>query len=64
MMKTLAEQEMDQIAGGGDSLAKDLGQFVGGTAGWVRAHPLAYTILGPGVGLIVAAVAGLNEAAR
>jgi len=54
---------MDQITGGGDSLAKDLGQFVGGTVGWVRAHPLAYTILGPGVGLLAAAVSGLNDAA-
>jgi hypothetical protein len=61
-MNTMTEIQLDEVFGGGDSLAKDLGQLVGGIAGWMQGNYLAYLLLGPGVGGVVAFTAGLSEA--
>lgn len=64
-MQTLSEDQLHQVIGGaGDSMAKDLGQFFGGVAGWIRANPGLYFLLGPGFGGLAAAGAGFNEAGR
>jgi len=63
-MQALTENQLYAVSGGGDSLAMDLGQFAGGTAGWIRANSGWYLLLGPGVGMIAAAIVGLNEASQ
>lgn len=61
-MYTIEEKELDCILGGSDSYARDAGQVVGGATGWVRANTGMYVLLGPGIGGLVALVAGLLEA--
>lgn len=61
-MKTMTDSQLSNLTGGGDSLQKDLGQFVGGMSGWLRANTATYLMLGPGFGAYAAIVAGLKEA--
>lgn len=63
-MQLLEEKDLDQIMAGGDSFAADAGQLLGGGVGWIRAHPVAYFLLGPGIGGIAAMYVGFTEAAR
>lgn len=63
-MNTMTETQLRETFGGGDTLAKDIGQFVGGVAGWLQSNYLAYVILGPGLGGLAAVGAGLSEASR
>jgi hypothetical protein len=62
-MKTMTEAQLNETSGGGDSLAKDIGQFVGGMAGWFEANTSTYFLLGPGIGGLAAIQAGLRNAA-
>jgi hypothetical protein len=61
-MQNMTETQLSETLGGGDSLAKDIGQLVGGTAGWLQANYLTYLILGPGIGGLAAISAGLKDA--
>jgi hypothetical protein len=61
-MQTIEHSELEQVVGGVDSLAKDIGQLLGGATGWIRANPATYFLLGPGVGGIAALIAGCGEA--
>lgn len=61
-MQPMTEIQLSEINGGGDSLAKDLGQFFGGTSGWIQANGGAYMLLGPGIGGLFATYAGLKNA--
>ncbi len=64
-MQTLTTDQLEVITGGaGDSLARDLGQFLGGASGWIRANLGTYFILGPAIGGLVATGMGMKEAAR
>lgn len=61
-MKTLEQSDLEEVVGGMDSLAKDIGQLVGGATGWIRANTATYFLLGPGIGGIAALIAGCGEA--
>jgi len=61
-MNMMTETQLEEVLGGGDSLAKDIGQFVGGIGGWMQANYLTYLLLGPGVGGVAAVTAGLRDA--
>jgi len=63
-MHSLNSLELESTVGGGDTFAKDAGQFLGGATGWVVGNPVAYAILGPGIGGLVAVINGLQEAQR
>lgn len=62
-MKTMTDAQLNEIHGGGDTLAKDIGQFVGGVTGWLQANTSTYLLLGPGFGGLAALNAGLRNAA-
>lgn len=61
-MKTMTESQLGEVLGGGDNIQKDLGQFLGGANGWIQGNMAVYLLLGPGIGGIAAALAGLKEA--
>jgi hypothetical protein len=61
-MKTMTELQLGEVLGGGDTIQRDIGQFIGGANGWIQGNMAAYLLLGPGIGGIAAAVAGLKEA--
>lgn len=61
-MKTINDHQLDEIVGGGDSFAKDLGQFIGGATGWIEANLTTYLFLGPGIGGLAAINAGVRNA--
>lgn len=61
-MQTMTEIQLDGICGGGDSLGKDIGQFLGGSVGWAQANFGLYLLLGPGIGGLAAFNAGLRNA--
>ena len=68
-MIALSEHETCLVQGGGDGLATDIGQFVGGTVGFAVAHPLLVSIasllLPFGVGgFAITVAAGLNAAGK
>ena len=62
-MKTMTETQLGEVLGGGDTIQKDIGQFLGGANGWIQGNMVAYLLLGPGIGGIAATIAGLQEAA-
>jgi hypothetical protein len=54
-LSCLSELEMSCVCGGGDSFARDVGQFIGGALGFGYSHPYAVA----GAGLIVLGGGGL-----
>jgi hypothetical protein len=61
-MNSMSETQLSEVSGGGDSLAKDLGQFFGGAAGWLQSNAGTYLLLGPGFGGLAAVYVGLENA--
>jgi hypothetical protein len=60
-MKTMTESQLGEVAGGADSIQNDLGEFAGGVSGWMRSNPVAWVLLGPGIGGLAAVWTGVKE---
>jgi hypothetical protein len=60
----MSEAEMSAVCGG-DTFARDAGQFLGGAFGFLHEHPIGCataTMLFPPAGLLMALVAGVEAA--
>ena len=63
-LNPMTEAEMAAVCGG-DSFARDAGQFIGGMLGFVHDHPIlgsTATMILPPAGLLMAVVAGVCAA--
>jgi len=61
----LPEADLARVSGGGDSFARDAGQFIGGMLGYVRDNTMLFgaaNMILPPAGLLMAIAAGVKTA--